>query len=308
MMKAYDEFERTVELVVTKGKNKNSTKLKQAIKDKDGLKNSPIQPYQVHKQNGVKNIGLLLEDLIVIDIDEGHAEGVSGSQSFNDWLNTRKDSKEIYNQVVSTMRVKTPSNGVHIYYFIPKGMTYKDIPRIVNRDVGIDILTGKYNYVPAPNTDRGDGIYELFEEFGTDTDKTPMIAPDWVFDLINYLNNKKNENQNKNQKRNGKVNRNHNNVNKRVSDRSNESKDMVMTENETNITRILHAMMYGFDEGSRNSDLMSIAGILLFYVSKDLLPVEVAMDAVENIGKKCTPPMEEKEIVSVWNSAFSYYN
>lgn len=119
---------------------------------------------------------------------------------------------------------------------------------------------------------------------------------------------KQKEQNGKNQKDNEKVNRNHNNVNKKVSDKSHESKEMVMTENETNITRILHAMMYGVDKDAQKSELMSITGILLYDVERGLLPVEVAMDAVENIGKKCTPPMEEEEIVNVWNEVFDYYN
>lgn len=126
----------------------------------------------------------------------------------------------------------------------------------------------------------------------------------------------------KNQKDNEKVNRNHNHVNKRMSVKKHESDDMVMTENETDITRILHAMMYGVGNGSQKNELTSIEGIirlqknelmsiteiLLYYVNKGLLPVEVAMDAVENIGKKCRPPMEKKEIVSVWNKAIDNYN
>lgn len=286
MMKAYDEFERTVELVVTKGKNKNSTKLKQAIKDKDGLKNSPIQPYKVHKQNGVKNIGLLLEDLIVIDIDEGHAEGVSGKKSFNDWLSTRKDSKEIYNQVVSTMRVKTPSNGVHIFFFIPKGMTYKDIPRIVNREVGIDILTGKYNYVPAPNTDRGDGKYELFEEFGTDTDKTPMIAPDWVFDLISYLNNKKNEDKGK--------------IKEQGNFKSNNGYSV--KEGDHAVERILQAITYGFKQGERNERFTSLVGTLKRYHDNGMCRKSTMIDFLSLVAYRCEPPLQADEVLSIWNS------
>lgn len=281
-MKSYDEFERTVELVVTKGKNKNSTKLKQAIKDKDGLKNSPIQPYEVHKQNGVKNIGLLLEDLIVIDIDEGHAEGVSGSKSFNSWLNTRKDSKEIYNQVVNTMRVRTPSNGVHIFFFIPKGMAYKDIPRIVNREVGIDILTGKYNYVPAPNTDRGDGKYELFEQFGTDTDKTPMVAPDWVFDLIEYLNT--------------------NDVKKKQKNKSKSKNEYSVKGGDHPVERILQAVAYGFGQGERNERMTSLVGTLKWYVDNNLCRESTVIDYIALVSEQCEPPLQPNEVLSIWNS------
>lgn len=283
MNKSYKDYERTIKLSIIKGKNKNSTKPLGYLKHEDKSKIMPIIPY---KHQTTKNIGVLLDKLVVLDIDVGHRDDVDGRLSMNEWFKTRNDKKEIRDDLAETMRVKTPSDGMHVYFAIPSQMTSDNIPRIINGNLGLDILTGVNNFVPLPQTDRGDGTYELADE---DKDK-PIPAPDWLFDLIEYINQDNKKNKQKQQGYN----------------RNTTQGTYTAKANAHPMERILQAVVFGFNEGNRNSEMTSLIGTLIFYIQNGKCTEDTVDEYLELVAKRCNPPMAIEEVAKIWDSVAKY--
>lgn len=69
---------------------------------------------------------------LVIDLDRGHADGVDGLVPWDEWTDDQHDV-----EIPDTLRVVTPSGGVHIYLTVPRGIA---LPRsIAGLAPGVDI-------------------------------------------------------------------------------------------------------------------------------------------------------------------------
>lgn len=277
MNKPFYKYDETTEIVEKNG----GFKLKYPLKN-DGEKH--IKPYQELKEK-TKNIGVLLRNIIVIDIDVDHRDGVDGKRNLQNWASRRNDKDKIIEDVKHTLKVETPGKGIHIHFALPDGLTSDDFKRIVNPNLGIDILIGRYSHVPLPGTVRSDGAYKQFD--GIDT---PLNAPKWLFDLIEYVdgNNKDNKETKgsvKNQKVKGRYS---------------------VKYGTPPLERIVQAMIYGFEKGERNNEMASLIGTLKWYIKNDKISHEMAVELVLFVGRQCQPALDEDEISNVWNSIIDY--
>ena len=244
-------------------KAKNNTMVKEKYEGQD-FKLQEIVPY-TQNQRKTNNVGLLMNRLLVIDLDVGHQKDVDGRVVFRNWIhgNDKTDiqSRLIVEDIRNTMRVRTPSGGLHIYFF--------------------DLLTGKYNHVPAPGCDRGDGVYTIHETSSNEI----LEAPHWVLKLFEDSAKKKNAKT----LRNGEV---------KV-----ESKH-----EDAPLRRIFQAMQHGFQKGERDTKMTSIIGTIHWYVSNDKFQEDDAIYIVETIAEKCNPPISSAKLEKIWNSVVATAN
>lgn len=240
---------------------------------RDG-KGQPVVPYTKNVTNGY-DIGMVLERLFVIDIDVGHGNDVDGKQSFHNWImeHSVEERNQILQDIADTMRVNTPSGGTHVYFIIPHDMDSYTGQRSVGAMEGVDLLTGKNSYTPAPNTQRADGKYELHEKSGEDIKQ----APKWVIDLFEQASKQKNTTITDNGK--------------------------TPMGNEGGLfNKYLTSMRKGFNSGTRNEMITKLTGRL----AKDLVKGNISRDnaifVLETTGQNCNPPMDSEEIETIWNS------
>ncbi|WP_145339533.1 bifunctional DNA primase/polymerase [Staphylococcus epidermidis] len=277
MSKPFYKYDETTEIVEKNG----GFKLKHPLKN-GGEKH--IKPYQELKEK-TKNIGVILRNIIVVDIDVDHRDGVDGKRSLQKWVNRRSDKDKIIEDVTHTLKVVTPGKGIHIHFALPNELTSDDFKRIVNPNLGIDILIGKYNHAPLPGTVRSDGAYKQFDDIDT-----PLTAPKWLFDLIEYVDGNNNNNkETKDSVRNQKV----------------EGRYSVKHDTPP-LERIIQAMIYGFEKGERNNEMASLIGTLKWYIENDKISHEMAVELVLFVGRQCQPALDENEISNIWNSIVDY--
>lgn len=241
--------------------------------NRDG-KGQPVVPYTKNVTNGY-DIGMVLERLFVIDIDVGHGNDVDGKQSFHNWImeHSVEERNQILQDIADTMRVNTPSGGAHVYFIIPHDMDSYTGQRSVGAMEGVDLLTGKNSYTPAPNTQRADGKYKLHEKSGEDIKQ----APKWVIDLFEQASKQKNTTITDNGK--------------------------TPMGNEGGLfNKYLTSMRKGFNSGTRNEMITKLTGRL----AKDLVKGNISRDnaifVLETTGQNCNPPMDSEEIETIWNS------
>lgn len=125
------------------------------------------------------NIGIAtgaVSGIWVLDIDV--KDGKDGQKQLLHFL-------EVHNipmDRVSTMRAKTSSGGVHIYFRYEQALPVKNRAAILGPDSGIDIR-GDGGYVCAPPSVRNGGVYKWAE----DALQTPIAdAPDWAYIVQQY--------------------------------------------------------------------------------------------------------------------------
>lgn len=276
----YKDYPKTIKLF-TKWDEKDKPKM--VPKQKWVARDSECQPIVSYTKNThyTNDIGFVLENLLVIDIDVGHAEDVDGRTSFAKWVksHTEEEQAQIKADMLDTMRVVTPSGGMHIYFALPLDKETYDGPRVVGAMEGVDLLTGKNTYTPAPNSKRHDGIYELVES----NDGYIREAPQWVIDLFDNAQSK-------------------NDVKSSGGLKSNLG--MFNTNNgiyDTYFTIIRE----GFGKGERNDSMTRLCGKLINDMYKGNISEQNAMFVLEQTGANCSPPMPKSEIQQCWNSIYS---
>lgn len=280
----FQKYPYTIRL---KAKNNTMVPVQKFNKEKyegQDFKLQEIVPY-TQNQRKTNNVGLLMNRLLVIDLDVGHQKDVDGRVVFRNWIysNDKTDiqSRLIAEDINNTMRVRTPSGGLHIYFMLPHNV--KDVEGSIKQSAmkGVDLLTGKYNHVPAPGCDRGDGVYTIHE---TSSNKI-LEAPKWVLNLFEDSAKKKNAKT----LRNGEV---------KV-----ESKH-----EDAPLRRIFQAMQHGFQKGERDTKMTSIIGTIHWYVSNDKFQEDDAIYIVETIAEKCNPPISSAKLEKIWNSVVATAN
>ena len=282
----YKEYPKTIKLFA---KEESKNKYKMVPTKKWISRDSECQPIvsytkNTHHKNG---IGFVLEHLLVIDLDVGHVEGVDGLKSFTKWIKTHSEEEQaqIIADMEDTMRVVTPSGGMHIYFALPPDKKTYNGSRVVDAMGGVDLLTGKNSYTPAPNSNRGDGIYELTES----NDGYIRETPQWVIDLFDDA-------QKKSEDRNG------NGGGGKLSSFQTNSKGRYLN---SNINKILNAMFDGFEKGTRNEGMTSLVGSLAWYIDNDKMTQENAVRIVMTAAENSSPPIDPEEVATIWNSIMS---
>jgi hypothetical protein len=118
--------------------------------------------------------------LVVIDLDRGHGDGADGVAEFDRLLDQHGELPE------GVPAVRTPSNGVHLYFMQPPGI--EPIGNSAGRIApGIDVR-GHHGFVVAPDSVNGDG--ELYQRIAGTPDlcesfsaKTIPPLPAWLAEL-----------------------------------------------------------------------------------------------------------------------------
>lgn len=253
-----------------------------------------IVSYQTNEKH-TQNIGMVLERLLVIDIDVNHGNSVDGRKTFSEWVKLQNSEKqsEIQSDIVNTVRVNTPSGGTHIYFILPEDMDSFEGQRSVGAMEGVDLLTGKNSYIPAPNSERGDGFYSLHHSSG----EYIKQAPQWVLDL--FKNNTKNNNERKIKWADSISDMSIMDVEPKLSDINDYEVWGKMNE-------IITDSFSGFGKGTRNDSMTSHIGKLISQVKKRELTMDNAMKLAKMTAKNCEPSMSEKELLTIWNSILKY--
>lgn len=106
--------------------------------------------------------------LVILDLDEGHTEGVSGLRTLRE--------RGLALPTAAPM-VRTPSGGLHVYLRWPGG---RPLPRnFAGRLPGVD-LRAEGGYAVCPPTTRPDGSGWRWEQ---EPDGPPPEAPGWLEEL-----------------------------------------------------------------------------------------------------------------------------
>ena len=116
------------------------------------------------------NLGVLTRNVIVLDLDRKN--GKDGVRTLQDAGLTYPDS----------FIVHTPSNGLHVYYKIPDGLSCTDLKKDLGTHAGVDILCGKNAYAVAPGSSKNGRLYEAQSELPA-VDELPE-PPEWIMQLI----------------------------------------------------------------------------------------------------------------------------
>lgn len=121
------------------------------------------------------NIGIILKDtgLVVLDIDR-HTQNKNGLTS----LKKAGITPNFDNEVIE----KTPRNGFHVFYYIPKGF---DIEKINHNPLpGVEIITDKITVAPSIKLVDGGGIG--YQHFGKEFINANLM-PDWLIELVSNV-------------------------------------------------------------------------------------------------------------------------
>lgn len=127
------------------------------------------------KYGANSNIGIILKDtgLVVLDIDR-HTPNKNGLAS----LKKTGITPNFDNEVIE----KTPRNGFHVFYYIPKGF---DIDKINHNPLpGVEIITDKITV--APSIKLVDGGEIGYQHFGKKIINANLM-PDWLIDLASNV-------------------------------------------------------------------------------------------------------------------------
>lgn len=127
------------------------------------------------KYGANSNIGIILKDtgLVVLDVDR-HTPDKNGLAS----LKKAGITPNFDNEVIE----KTPRNGFHVFYYIPKGF---DIEKINHNPLpGVEIITDKITVAPSIKLVDGGGIG--YQHFGKDFIHANLM-PDWLIELVSNV-------------------------------------------------------------------------------------------------------------------------
>lgn len=282
----YKEYPKTIKLFSTK--NNEGKGVMRPIKkwvDRDESC-QPIVSYQENEKE-TSNIGMVLERLFVIDIDVGHGNEVNGKETFSKWINEKNSNErqEVLKDISETMRVDTPSGGLHIYFAIPNDMASYTGQRSVGAMEGVDLLTGKNSYTPAPDSQREDGKYKLQRKSGEDIKQ----APEWVIDLFEQAN----------KQRSKEIKISNNNYEELNNFNLTNVKDY---EVQNKLNGILTDSFKGFGKGERNEKMTSHVGKIVSEIKYRRLSMDNGINLAKLTARNCQPPMSEKELLTIWES------
>ncbi|WP_084008430.1 bifunctional DNA primase/polymerase [Leuconostoc mesenteroides] len=127
------------------------------------------------KYGANSNIGIILKNtgLIVLDVDR-HTPNKNGLASLKKAGITTNFDDEVVE--------KTPRNGFHVFYYIPKGF---DIEKINHNPLpGVEIITDKITVAPSIKLVNGGGIG--YQHFGKDFIHANLM-PDWLIELASNV-------------------------------------------------------------------------------------------------------------------------
>lgn len=127
------------------------------------------------KYGANSNIGIILKDtgLVVLDIDR-HTPNKNGLAS----LKKAGITPNFDNEVIE----KTPRNGFHVFYYIPKGFDTDKINH--NPFPGVEIITDKITVAPSIKLVDGGGIG--YQHFGKEFINANLM-PDWLIELVSNV-------------------------------------------------------------------------------------------------------------------------
>lgn len=210
------------------------------------------------KYGANSNIGISLKNtgLVVLDIDR-HTLDKNGLTS----LKKAGVTPNFDNEVIE----KTPRNGFHVFYYIPKGI---DIEKINHNPLnGVEIITDKITVAPSFKTIDGNPVN--YEHFGKNFIHANLM-PKWLIDLVSNVATSGNTQT------------------RRVPKYS--------------IDQRIEMLLNGFTEGERNNQIMSFAGWLLSIRNID---PNLIYELVQKINSESSVPLPDKEVNTIFRSAYN---
>lgn len=210
------------------------------------------------KYGANSNIGIILKDtgLVVLDIDR-HTPDKNGLAS----LKKAGITPNFDNEVIE----KTPRNGFHVFYYIPKGF---DIEKINHNPLnGVEIITDKITVAPSFKTIDGNPV--SYEHFGKDFIHANLM-PKWLIDLVSNV--------------------------------ATNSNTQTRRAPKYSIDQRIEMLLNGFTEGERNNQIMSFAGWLLSIRNID---PNLIYELVQKINSESSVPLPDKEVNTIFRSAYN---
>lgn len=257
----------------------------------------PIKTYKENKSmidnskgnDRKRGVGMVLERLLIIDLDVGHTENENGKETFGEWINNHDDKlrNKIMVDISNTLRVVTPSGGVHIYFMLPKNKASFTGNRSVGAMSGVDLLTGKNSYVPAPNTQRGDGMYQIYKK----SDEYIAVAPQWVLDLFEQASS---STKNKNNSDSKGVKNNGTSLSQQWKKEFSHGYGLY--------DKYFNRIAEGLKKGERNQKMTSLCGMLKRDIKGGMITKANAKLVVDLVNRNSQPPMSDEEVKSIWHS------
>lgn len=163
------------------------------IKGTHGYKSSTIEPKSVDEfwpfineigegmqQNNV-GLDLMANNVLVIDMDENHSNGISGIESYKELASNGKRLPP------DTYIERTPQGGLHWFFSYPKGTPVKNLQGAFIPNSGIDIIT---TGVPIYPTEIDGQQYTPLDVCTLDEIKP---VPNWVLEVFNVQQHPKND-------------------------------------------------------------------------------------------------------------------
>lgn len=141
----------------------------------DATKDVKVLTDMFLKYGANSNVGIILKDtrLVVLDIDR-HTPDKNGLTS----LKKAGITPNFDNEVIE----KTPRNGFHVFYYIPKGF---DIEKINHNPLpGVEIIADKITVAPSIKLVDGGGIG--YQHFGKEFINANLM-PDWLIELASNV-------------------------------------------------------------------------------------------------------------------------
>lgn len=146
------------------------------IKTKEEFKNLSLKSYK-KEVTGFSILTGKYSNIIVVDIDKNHTDGVDGEKSFKELIQDL--SEEDKQQIKNTFTVKTPNGGYHLYFKYKEGLKNK-----ANYLPGIDIRTdGGLIVLYSSKVKVNDEIREYQILNDTDIDQMPKSLFDKFLQL-----------------------------------------------------------------------------------------------------------------------------
>lgn len=275
----YKSWNETIKIYCDK--KDNTIKASGSWANRDEECKQKVIPFS--KQDRENNLGFVLSDMLVLDLDVGHDDGANGIVTFTRWA--KAQGNEMYQQIIKdiqqTLIVNTPKKGVHIHFKINGKNEGHSKSKI---DDGVDIITGSRQFVPAPNTRRNDGWYKINPNGSEYIAEVPAWLNEWIEKGDIYK--KKKEYLTKEERFFGR-------------------KSAIDTKNyevQTLVNEVITTMFNGFEQGERNTGMTKHIGKILNLVKRKQITLNNGALIAKQTALYCKPEMSEKEVAQIWNS------
>lgn len=239
-----------------------------------------------------KRGAVLYRNFFIIDLDNHHNKK-HGLESLHEWMNQHnsEEVKKMHRDIKSTLIVKTPRDGYHIWFAIPDAFkTTEFSPGLFIESV--DLLAGK-KWAPMPGVEREDGVYQIASKIDEIKE-----APTWVVKLFYDYTHKKKKSK-------------HRTMRPSIFDeesivrRPSKNRNVKSSEVHTIFNNIVEMAFEGFEAGTRHNQMTSLIGSIVNQIKYKKLTTENGIRLIRLANDNSRPPLDQNEINQIWNDLLS---